>query len=203
MPLRIETERLLLRPLSEADLDAFTATLMSDPHVVRSFPGVAATPPGEARREFVRTRYFKGFADARTSDGFVNWGLFPREDPDRLLGWSGVHRLSGLDLTREGPELGYAIVGSHQGQGLMTEAARAVIEHAFTNVHVPCLHALIAPSNIESQRLALSLGFEMQGTVAAYGRADMQLYRLSRARFLAALSSRQTNAPAVTRGTAE
>jgi [ribosomal protein S5]-alanine N-acetyltransferase len=178
--LLIRTERLVLHPLTEGDLEAFASTLMSDPFVHRSFPGVAATSPGHARREFIRARYFKGFEDVLATDGFVNWGLYARGDGARrsLLGWCGVHRLSGLHLA--GPELGYALVGSHQRQGLMSEAARAVIRHVFSGTNIPCLHAIISPANAESQRFATSLGFERQGAVTAYGRSGMQLYHLGR-----------------------
>jgi RimJ/RimL family protein N-acetyltransferase len=45
-------------------------------------------------------------------------------------------------------EIGYAIVGKYRGQGLATEAARGLIDHAFSHEHVRRVdaHTLAEPN---------------------------------------------------------
>jgi RimJ/RimL family protein N-acetyltransferase len=70
----------------------------------------------------------------------------------------------GIDL-REGstPELGYWIGAPHWGQGYATEAARAVIDHAFTDLGHEALQAGARVSNPASRRVLEKCGFQWTG----------------------------------------
>jgi RimJ/RimL family protein N-acetyltransferase len=56
-------------------------------------------------------------------------------------------------------ELGFHLCAAQWGKGLATEAARAVIAHAFDTLHAPTLFAGHHPDNESSRRTLIKLGF--------------------------------------------
>lgn len=60
-------------------------------------------------------------------------------------------------------ELGYVLGRAHWGQGLMREALVALIDHAFGPLALRRLEADVNPDNLASNRLALALGFRLEG----------------------------------------
>jgi RimJ/RimL family protein N-acetyltransferase len=70
----------------------------------------------------------------------------------------------GIDL-RDGPtpELGYWLGVAHWGQGFATEAARAVIDHAFADLRHEALQAGARVSNPASRRVLEKCGFQWTG----------------------------------------
>ncbi len=70
----------------------------------------------------------------------------------------------GVEL-RDGrtPELGYWLGTHYWGQGYATEAARAVIDHAFTNLGFDALHSGARISNPASRRVLEKCGFQWTG----------------------------------------
>jgi RimJ/RimL family protein N-acetyltransferase len=56
-------------------------------------------------------------------------------------------------------ELGFHLCFEHWGKGFATEAARAVIAHAFDTLKAPALFAGHHPENESSRRTLLKLGF--------------------------------------------
>ncbi len=70
----------------------------------------------------------------------------------------------GIDLREAStPELGYWIGAAHWGQGFATEAARAVIDHAFTELGHEALQAGARVSNPASRRVLEKCGFQWTG----------------------------------------
>lgn len=67
------------------------------------------------------------------------------------------------------------------GQGIVTEAARAVVLDAFPRYGLITLHAVMDAPNWASRRVAEKLGFAYQGPVHVYDSDDMVLYVLDRA----------------------
>ena len=55
-------------------------------------------------------------------------------------------------------EIGWHLAAAHQGHGYATEAARALLDHAFARLDIPRVVALIMPSNAPSARVAERLG---------------------------------------------
>jgi RimJ/RimL family protein N-acetyltransferase len=70
----------------------------------------------------------------------------------------------GIDL-RDGPtpELGYWLGAPYWGQGFATEAARAVIDHAFADLGHDALQAGARVSNPASRRVLEKCGFQWTG----------------------------------------
>ncbi|MGI6721189.1 MAG: GNAT family N-acetyltransferase [Anaerovoracaceae bacterium] len=75
----------------------------------------------------------------------------------------------GLDTDKRRPhinsrELGYSMDQNFWGRGLMTEAARAVLEFAFGVMGLDIVAITTGPDNWRSQRVIEKLGFHYEGT---------------------------------------
>lgn len=114
----LEAQRLILRPLATDDA-ASIAELIGDWEVVRWL----SAPP-----------YPYALADA---EFFIEADLASRAtSPDRR--WAMTLRgqfagVIGIELRKDGPNLGYWLGRAHWGQRFMTEAASAVARHFFTD----------------------------------------------------------------------
>lgn len=73
------------------------------------------------------------------------------------------------------PELGYWLAGSRHGHGYMTEAARALIGHAFATRPIAAIRSSVFVDNKASQRVQEKLGFAIAdgGTVWSLPRNEM------------------------------
>lgn len=108
---RVDTERMVLRPITLDDADELVA-LDSDAEVMRYLTGGQSTP----RDEVIATI-------RRTSD--ERWMAFDRST-DEFVGWFGLARTGSGEYA-----LGYRLRREAWGKGFATEGARAVIEMAF------------------------------------------------------------------------
>lgn len=143
----METERLLIRPRSMADLEACLA-IDRDPSVTRHVPGPWSNP--DAHRAFVVARMQTIYPD-----GLGYWSVMDRTEPRRFLGW--ILLLPYREKTDE-VEIGWRFVRANWGNGYATEAAAAILRHAFHTVGLEKVVADIAPSNVASIRVAEKLG---------------------------------------------
>ncbi len=164
--MRLETERLLLRPLSLADLDHFAACY-ADPEVMRYLG--AGRPMSRDETEASLRRMLRSFE----VDGFGQLAI-ERAENGELVGRCGflVWDAETLTPTPEaeatGPtelEIGYALGREYWGQGYATEAATAVRNHALRSMHRTRLIAFIRPGNVASARVAEKLGMRHERDV--------------------------------------
>ena len=70
--------------------------------------------------------------------------------------------------------LGYWTGEPFAGQGLMTEAVRAVVTHAFTRMGLHRIEAACLPHNEPSKRLLQRVGFRLEGEALRYLKIDGQ-----------------------------
>jgi RimJ/RimL family protein N-acetyltransferase len=85
---------------------------------------------------------------------------------DRVIGACGVGSIDGRD-----PEIGYWLGVPFWGKGYATEAARAVINHAFSTLRYDMLRAGARVSNPASRRVLEKCGFEWTGVALVRPRA--------------------------------
>ncbi len=147
----LETPRLLLRGWRETDVDDFFA-YCSHPKV-----GPAAGWAPHEDKGTSRNIMWK-FMEA----GDV-WALVDRQSR-RVIGSVGLHE----DKRRDNPNcrmLGYALSAEYWGQGLMTEAAQAVLRYAFETLSLEMVTVYHYSSNSRSQRVIEKCGFRCEGTL--------------------------------------
>ena len=142
----LHTARLILRPLRRRDLDDLAA-LYADPEVMR-FSG-DGKPRTRAR---VRKRLARALRHWK-EHGFGIFALIAKED-GAFVGRCGVADLHGHGA----PELAYTLARRFWGQGLATEAAAAVVRHAFEDLHIPRLIGVVRVGNEASRRVLEKVG---------------------------------------------
>ncbi len=71
--------------------------------------------------------------------------------------------MCGVEPRESGPEIGYWLGAPHWGQGYSTEAARALIDHAFGDLGHDVLDAGARVSNPASRRVLEKCGFQWTG----------------------------------------
>lgn len=161
----LETARMTFRPFTPDDFDLL-ATLHRDPEVGRYMGGIW----DDAKIAAV----LADFVDEHARHGHSKWCVHTREDA--FVGRAG---LSLWRATGE-YELGYAFRPEFWGQGLATEAARAVAEWAFANTDAPYLIAFTEPQNFGSQRVLERIGMVRQGERDMGSGTPSALFRMER-----------------------
>jgi RimJ/RimL family protein N-acetyltransferase len=154
----LTTFRLCLGPVKTADYPAI-ASLNSDPAVQR-FLCLSKAPP----------TYEEALADlpcllstpAPTGGGL--WCIRSRAATDFL----GLVLLLNTDDHTE-VEFGYRLLPKFWGRGYATEAGRAVVNHAFGDLGLTALCAIIHPDNTASSTVAEKLGFAQKGHTTRLG----------------------------------
>ena len=164
---RIETKRLILRGFQEKDLEPY-AEMCSDSDVMRYIGTGITLSRAEAWRNMamiIGHWYLRGYG---------LWAVEERQTGE-MIGRIGCWNPEGwVDF-----EVGWMLRKAYWGKGFATEAARVVMDYAFTNLHQPRVISLIFPENLASQRLALRLGEKLEGNTKILGN-KVRIYGISR-----------------------
>ncbi len=148
----LETERLILRPLTMADVDHLVA-LDRDPEVMRYLSGGVATP-----RELIEWTILPRFLQAfERGDGSGVWAAIDRAT-GAFLGWFSFQS---DDKHPGGYSLGYRLCRAAWGQGYATEGARALIHRGFIELGARRVTATTYQDNLRSRRVMERLGMRL------------------------------------------
>lgn len=167
----LQTPRLFLRPLNEGDFADFYE-YAQDPAV--SGPGMWRPYLSEtvAREDFehILSLY---------SQGLLWWALEHRPT-GRMIGRCELAAYNPDDARAE---LSYALNRQFWGQGLTTEAARAVLRYAFEEMRLNRVSAKVFADNSASVRLLEKLGMVREGRLRQYVQVrgqpeDVDIYSL-------------------------
>jgi ribosomal-protein-alanine N-acetyltransferase len=165
---RIETERLLLRGPLPGDV-AVWATYYDDPEFRRYLPKRNLTSVQQGERVFAN---IVASWEQRPANS-IAWTVARKRD-GQPVGWS----MAGPAVGTGDVELGYAVGKPYWGQGLATEAVRAVVRYGFENQAWDRIAAAIIPGNMASRRVLEHLGFTYEDEVNYYelaGRGKFEL----------------------------
>jgi 3-dehydroquinate dehydratase/shikimate dehydrogenase len=147
----IRTERLLLRPWLEKDLDPFT-DLNSDPRVREYFPSLLTKE--ESAREMNL---------AQTEIEEKGWGFWAAAllSTGEFIGMIGLHAVSKEKLSAHftpAIEIGWRLAYDHWGKGYATEGAKAALAYGFSNVNLDEIVAFTALQNQRSRHVMEKIG---------------------------------------------
>jgi RimJ/RimL family protein N-acetyltransferase len=148
----LETERLVLRRFTEADVDHLV-DLDSDPSVMRYINGGKPTPRHEIENEILPA--FLEHYERFERYGF--WAAIERST-GAFLGWFHFRPKRGAALDE--PELGYRLRRSAWGKGYATEGSRALIDKGFAELGVRRVVSETMVVNIASRRVMEKAGLE-------------------------------------------
>jgi [ribosomal protein S5]-alanine N-acetyltransferase len=149
----LETERLVLHPLSEADLDALHR--ISNDLLVRRYLW-DGEPVSIVTIEVIFAQSVREFAEK----GVGLFGIRLRGE-EKLLGLCGFRS---LENTVE-IELAYELSPECWGRGLATEASRACLHYAFEKVGLERVVAGVEPQNVASIKVIEKLGMRYAGEI--------------------------------------
>lgn len=153
----IETERLLLRGATSADVDAWAAVI-SDPEFIRYVPRTRANLTARERAE----RTMRALQEIWEQHA-VGW-VITRKGDGQFIGQCNIDTLP--EATEV--ELAYLLGKPYWGQGYATEAARAAVRFAFEHTTWNRIVAAVVPANIASRRVLDHLGFVYEKDVNYY-----------------------------------
>ena len=146
----IETPRLILREWRDEDLEPFSR-INADERVCE-FLGKTLTPE-ETRAMVERNR-----ADFQ-EQGFGLWALEVKGGP-AFIGYTGLGIPSFQAHFTPCVEIGWRLAFEHWGRGYATEAARAVLSHAFTQLGIDEIVSLTVPRNLRSRAVMEKIGMK-------------------------------------------
>ncbi|GAA4936722.1 GNAT family N-acetyltransferase [Actinoplanes utahensis] len=148
------TARTVLRRWREADLDAF-AEITAQPEVMRWIgDGRVLDRAGTAERLDIYRRHWE-------EHGFGLFALVLRESGE-LAGFTGLAVPTFLPEILPAVEIGWRLGRQHWGQGLATEAATAVVDHARADLGLKRLVSIHQVGNEASARVMIKLGMSLE-----------------------------------------
>ena len=150
----IETERLLLRPLTAADADIAYHGWTGDPEVAKYvswLPHHSIEDTIEWLKEIAWTTDACGNIVA--NDNYI-WG-FVQKDTGALFGSGGLI----WEQDRQLFQVGYNIMKTHWNHGYTTEAMKAILHFASVHLGIKKVAGGHAKENLASARVIEKLGF--------------------------------------------
>ena len=164
--LKIETERLTLRPPTHSDFRAWAA-LRRDSREFLTRWEPAWSDDHLTRKAFTNRVYW---AQRSVSGGSALPLFLIRRADETLVG------AITLDNIRRGPAqagpIGYWVGEPFARHGFMREAAVAVVHHAFTRLDLSRIEAACLPENKASRGLLEATGFKYEGVAQSYLQID-------------------------------
>lgn len=142
----LETARIYLRQLTQADYEALS-TLLQDEEVMYAYEHAFTPEEVQEWLDKQLTRY--------REDGIGLWAIISKETGE-FLGQAGL-TWQETDQERE-LEVGYLLKKEYWHQGYATEAAKACKKYAFYVLGQNRVTAIIRENNQASQRVAQRLG---------------------------------------------
>lgn len=159
---RIETERMTLRPPVHSDFRAWAWQRESSADFLTPWEPSWA-PDHLSRKSFTNRVYWA----QRAISGGSAMPLFLFDRASNSL----VGAIT-LDNIRRGPSqagtLGYWVGQSHARQGFMREAIEAVVHYAFTQMDLSRIEAACLPENTPSRGVLEKSGFKYEGVAQSY-----------------------------------
>jgi len=147
----IETERLILRAFEEPDLADFYA--------YASVPGVGEMAGWPHHKSIETSKsILQSFFEKK--DVFA---IFHKAE-NKVIGSLGIHKSwaneEEIYKNLRAKEIGYVLSKDFWGQGLIPEAAKAVIDYGFNNLGIEAFTCCHFSENSQSQRVIEKIGFK-------------------------------------------
>jgi RimJ/RimL family protein N-acetyltransferase len=144
----LRTPRVLLRQWQDRDREPFAA-LNADLEVMEHFPGILSRAESDALAD----RIMSGIEER-------GWGPWAAEltATGTFAGFVGLNPVTFEATFTPAIEIEWRLAPRYWGQGLATEAARAVLAHAFGPLDLDEIVSFTATTNLRSQRVMQKLG---------------------------------------------
>jgi ribosomal-protein-serine acetyltransferase len=134
--------------------DVFAVVDHERAHLREWLPWVDNTADAADTAEFIK----KSLQQYAANEGF-SAGIW---SGDALIGTIGTHK---IDWLNRRVEIGYWISAAFQGKGIVTDACRALIDHAFHVWKLNRVEIHCATGNEKSCSIPKRLGFQLEGVL--------------------------------------
>ena len=150
--IELDTERLLLRHWKNADMAPFAA-MNGDAEVMEFFPSVLDLQTSDELAQRMQEQL--------SEHGWGTWACEVKAE-SRFIGFVGLHP---NDDTPRGDtvEIGWRLSRDAWGFGYATEAARAALNFAFSELSLPSVVSFTTVKNMRSRAVMERLGFRNTG----------------------------------------
>ena len=153
-PELIESARVLVRPLKEADLPSLLA-INADAEVVKHL----GHPPWQSIAD--AEAWFARVSKHQAAGSALEFVIVERQTHE-VIGRCGLFE---YDAANAQASLGYILSRTCWRQGYMREALTSLIVHAFSTIRLRRLEAMVEATNTASTALLLRLGFTQEGVL--------------------------------------
>ena len=148
MPSNIQTERLILRPWREEDLEHF-ASLNADPRVMEYFPSVLSREESDQLAKKIQSKIEK--------NGWGMWAVSLKEN-GKFIGFVG---LNDVDLSfpfAPAVEIGWRLAYEAWGKGYAAEGAKEALRYGFEKLNFNEIVSFTTVQNLRSRRIMEKIG---------------------------------------------
>jgi RimJ/RimL family protein N-acetyltransferase len=167
--IRLETARLLIRPLDESDADAWIA-MVSDPEVRRFLPP-GPTPTIETFEGVLKARHAM-----EREIGFTMWAV-DDQSTGTFIGQCGIRPSNSIDENAESEiDLAYHFARASWNKGYAAEAAIAVVTYGLGSIGLESIMAVTWPQNVGRWRVIEKVGMRYEGLADYYGLKGLKKY---------------------------
>lgn len=161
----IETERLLLRKVSEEDV-SHIFDYASNPKVAR----YASWNNHKTLEESKKVVDY--YVNAYKNHSCTIWGVVNKSD-NIFIGTAGFVNINQASLRGE---IGYTLNQDYWGQGYATEIAKKLIKFGFTSMNLHRIEGICHVGNDPSVRVMEKVGMEFEGILRGYLKKDENFY---------------------------
>ena len=149
--MRIVTERLVLREITRSDLDA-VYEYTKNPELFKYMPFGPSTYENAKKR--IERLIEKQSQNPRTDFDVA----ITLKTSKKLIGGCRLNKVSDIE-----GHVGYILSRDHWGKGYATEAARALTDYGFNELHLHRVYATVHPENAASIRVLEKVGMTLEG----------------------------------------
>lgn len=162
----LETERLILRPMNESDIDD-VFKMRRDDEVMRFI-----REPVVSRRE---AEDWINMISSRWAKDRIGFCSVIEKQSGKFAGWCGLWQLKENNEI----EVGYAIAKDFWKKGFASESAEAVLNYAFNEINLETVVAVARPENAGSRRVMEKIGMKFDYIGKFYER-DLVHYSITK-----------------------
>lgn len=148
---KLTTKRLILRYLNETDCSAIFALRSDD--VVNKYLDRPKMKNIDEANEFI-----KNINDGISLNKWLYWGICSKNNPE-LIGTICLWNFSNDKTTAE---IGYELIPSFQGKGLMGEALKSIVNFGFQEIELKKIEAFTHIDNLSSKHLLEKNDFKLE-----------------------------------------
>lgn len=153
----LDTKRLRLAEIGQQHKEAIY-DILSREEVMQYYGTDAFTEPEQAGV------LIDSFREGLVSGKAIRWGIILKEN-GRLIGTIGIHN---WNKRAKKAEIGYELHPDYWRKGFAKEALARVLTHAFNEMDLFRIGAVVYPANTVSSAMLKGMGFQEEGLLRAF-----------------------------------